>query len=61
VVAEGPPERVAEAAGSHTGRHLRRLLGRRRSAEGPRPSAATRPASPPRNTRGARSRAAPPR
>jgi excinuclease ABC subunit A len=30
LVACGPPEQVARAAGSHTGRHLRRALGRRK-------------------------------
>jgi excinuclease ABC subunit A len=30
LVACGPPEQVARASGSHTGRHLRRVLGRRK-------------------------------
>ncbi len=35
LVAAGPPERVAEVPGSHTGRHLRRLLVRRRRRRPP--------------------------
>ncbi len=31
IVAEGPPERVAQIAASHTGRHLQKLLRRRRA------------------------------